>query len=217
MNFELARFNMVEQQIRTSMPLRAEVRDLLLTVPRETFVPTAWRHQAFSDAEIPLGDEAAMFAPRIAARIVQALSPRKYENVLEIGTGSGYTAALLAVHADHVTSLEIRPDLAAAARDNLRQAGIGNVDVLAEDGFATVPAPQSYSVIAVSGAVADIPQSLLSALKVGGRLLAFVGQAPCQQLRLVTRLDDASYLGRDLMETVVAPLRNLPKTSSFRL
>jgi len=217
MNFELARFNMVEQQIRTSMPLRAEVRDLLLTVPRETFVPTAWRHQAFSDAEIPLGDEAAMFAPRIAARIVQALSPRKYENVLEIGTGSGYTAALLAVHADHVTSMEIRPDLAAAARDNLRQAGIGNVDVLAEDGFATVPPAQSYSVIAVSGAVADIPQSLLSALKVGGRLLAFVGQAPCQQLRLVTRLDDASYLGRDLMETVVAPLRNLPKTSSFRL
>jgi protein-L-isoaspartate(D-aspartate) O-methyltransferase len=217
MNFELARFNMVEQQIRTSMPLRAEVRDLLLTVPRETFVPTAWRHQAFSDVEIPLGDEAAMFAPRIDARIVQALSPRKYENVLEIGTGSGYTAALLAVHADHVTSLEIRPDLAAAARDNLRQAGIGNVDVLAEDGFATVPPAQSYSVIAVSGAVADIPQSLLSALKVGGRLLAFVGQAPCQQLRLVTRLDDASYLGRDLMETVVAPLRNLPKTSSFRL
>ena len=217
MNFELARFNMVEQQIRTSMPLRAEVRDLLLTVPRETFVPTAWRHQAFSDVEIPLGDEAAMFAPRIAARIVQALSPRKYENVLEIGTGSGYTAALLAVHADHVTSMEIRPDLAAAARDNLRQAGIGNVDVLAEDGFATVPPAQSYSVIAVSGAVADIPQSLLSALKVGGRLLAFVGQAPCQQLRLVTRLDDASYLGRDLMETVVAPLRNLPKTSSFRL
>jgi len=217
MNFELARFNMVEQQIRTSMPLRAEVRDLLLTVPRETFVPTNWRHQAFSDVEIPLGDEAAMFAPRIDARIVQALSPRKYENVLEIGTGSGYTAALLAVHADHVTSLEIRPDLAAAARDNLRQAGIGNVDVLAEDGFAKVPAAQSYSVIAVSGAVADIPQSLLSALKVGGRLLAFVGQAPCQQLRLVTRVDDASYLGRDLMETVVAPLRNLPKTSSFRL
>jgi protein-L-isoaspartate(D-aspartate) O-methyltransferase len=217
MNSELARFNMVEQQIRTSMPLRAEVRDLLLTVPRETFVPTAWRHQAFSDFEIPLGEEAAMFAPRIDARIVQALSPRKYENVLEIGTGSGYTAALLAVHADHVTSLEIRPDLAATARDNLRQAGIGNVDVLAEDGFAKAPAAQSYSVIVVSGAVADIPQSWLSALKVGGRLLAFVGQAPCQQLRLVTRVDDASYLGRDLMETVVAPLRNLPRTSSFRL
>jgi protein-L-isoaspartate(D-aspartate) O-methyltransferase len=202
MNTEQARFNMVEQQIRPSAPLREDVRELLLAVPREDFVPTAFRHLAFADVEIPLDDGATMLPPRIDALAIQALNPKKHDKVLEIGTGSGFMAALLAVHAEYVTTVEILPHLADQARANLQRAGVDNAAVIAGDGLAELP---------------DVPRGVLTRLKVGGRLFAFVGSAPLQTAVLVTRVGDQDFRYRRLFETFVAPLRLAKASAKFEL
>ncbi len=217
MNIEQARLNMVEQQIRPSAPLREDVRELLLAVPREDFVPAAWRHLAFADVEIPLGDDAVMLLPRNEARAIQALSPKKHEKVLEIGAGSGYMAALLAVHALRVTAVEIVPRLASCAERNLRRAAIANVDVIVGDGLAEPAGAEAFNAIMVSGGLPEIPRDLLARLKVGGRLFAFVGVAPVQTACLVTRIGEADFRSRRLFETLVAPLRNAPAGTKFEL
>jgi protein-L-isoaspartate(D-aspartate) O-methyltransferase len=218
MNFEQARYNMVEQQIRSSEPLREDMRELLHVVRREEFVPPAYRHLAFADVALPLGHGATMLTPRIEAAAVQALRPRKQENVLEIGTGSGYVAALLAVHANHVTSIEIVPELADCARANLHRAGLGNVTVEAGDGFVVSRSVGAqFDVIMLCGGLAEIPAELLGRLKVGGRLLGFVGKAPVQTARLVTCVGAGAYRGQGLFETCVAQLRNAPVGTEFTL
>ena len=218
MNLELARFNMVEQQIRPSEPLHEEVRELLHFVRREDFVPAAQRHLAFADAALPLGHGAAMLTPRVEAAAVQALRPRKHENVLEIGAGSGYLAALLAVHANRLTTMEIVPELADLARANLRRAGIHNVDVETGDGFALARATAGhFDVMMLSGGVAQVPGELLARLKVGGRLFAFVGKAPVQTARLYICLGAGNHRIQNLFETCVTDLRNVPLNAEFTL
>ena len=215
MNFELARFNMVEQQIRSGLPLREDVRQLLLATPRECFVPTARRALAFADTAIALEAGATMLSPRLEAAVIQALAPRKHETALEIGTGSGYSAALLAARADHVVSYEIDPVVAAAARRNLAAAGVHNVDVINADGLAVRHAAASFGLVSLSGGVAAVGEDLLAALKSGGRLLAFVGHPPCQKLRLYTRSGDAAPRSQDLAETSV-PLLQAAMPSRFQ-
>jgi protein-L-isoaspartate(D-aspartate) O-methyltransferase len=218
MNIEQARFNMVEQQIRSSVHLRQDVRELLFAVPREDFVPAARRHLAFADAEIPLGDGATMLPPRTEARAIQALGLKKHEKVLEVGAGSGYMAALLAVHAERVTTIEIVPRLADLARGNLHRAGIGNVTVVTGDGLAAGPADSdSVNAIMVSGGLGTIPGCLLARLKMGGRLFAFVGDAPVQTACLATRVGDEDFRIQRLFEGLVAPLRNAPAHTPFAL
>jgi protein-L-isoaspartate(D-aspartate) O-methyltransferase len=218
MNLEQARYNMVEQQIRPSEPLREDVRELLHVVRREDFVPAALRHLAFADCPLPLGHGAAMLTPRAEAAAVQALVPRKHEHVLEIGTGSGYMAALLAIHADRVVSVEIVTELAESARANLERAGISNVVVETGNGFTVAGAGSDrYDVIMVSGGVTEIPAELLAKLKVGGRLLGFVGSAPVQTARLFTRVGDTAYRSRGLFETDIEPLRQVPVRREFLL
>jgi protein-L-isoaspartate(D-aspartate) O-methyltransferase len=216
MNLEQARYNMVEQQIRPSEPLREDVRELLHLIRREDFAPTGLRHLAFADCRLPLGHGAAMLSPRVEAAALQALKLRKHENVLQIGTGSGYLAALLAVHADHVLSFEIEPELAATARANLQRAGIGNVSVEVGDGFAATRAGHDqYDVIVVAGGMADVPADLLAKLKVGGRLFGFFGAAPALTARLVTRVGDIAYRSQGLFETDVELLCNAPQRDGF--
>jgi protein-L-isoaspartate(D-aspartate) O-methyltransferase len=217
MNTEQARFNMVEQQIRPSASLREDVRELLLAVPREDFVPPAFRHLAFADVEIPLGDGAAMLLPRIEALAIQALNPRKHDSVFEIGAGSGLMAALLAVHAAHVTTIEILPRLVEKARGNLHRAGVANVEVIAGDGLAEFPDSASFTVVMVSGGLPDVPRGLLARLKVGGRLFAFVGVAPVQTAVLATRVGEDEYRYHRLFETFVAPLRLAKASAAFEL
>jgi protein-L-isoaspartate(D-aspartate) O-methyltransferase len=218
MNLEHARFNMVEQQIRSSEHLREDVRELLHLVHREEFVPAGFRHLAFADIAFPLGHGAAMLTPRVEAAVVQALKPRKHEMVLEIGTGSGYLAALLAVHADRVSSIEIVPELADFARANLYRAGIGNVGVETGDGFASgLRGNEQFDVIMLSGGLAEVPRELLARLRVGGRLLGFVGQAPVQTARLFTRVGDSGFRNQGLFETSVDSLVNVPLKSTFAL
>ncbi|MGZ5651717.1 MAG: protein-L-isoaspartate O-methyltransferase family protein, partial [Usitatibacter sp.] len=133
MNFEQARFNMIEQQIRPWEVLDPQVLELLFEVKRENFVPPEHREIAFADLEIPLGHGEAMMQPKVEARILQELALQPHETVYEVGTGSGYLTALLSWRARHVTSAEIHPDFKARAADNLRAAGISNVTLLEGD------------------------------------------------------------------------------------
>lgn len=215
MNFEQARFNMIEQQVRTWSVLNQDVLDLLFTVRREDFVPLAYRNLAYADSEIPLGHGAVMLAPRIEAHILQALNLRRHERVLEIGAGSGYMAALLAAHASQVWSIEIRPELAQMARDNLQRAGIASVTVETGDGLQGLSVNAPYDAIVISGAVPKVPQILLEQLKVGGRLVAIVGQAPVMEMQRITRVGDTAWSTLNLLETSTAPLANAPRGDVF--
>ncbi len=216
MNFEQARFNMVEQQLRPGKVLNPDVLEVLFVVKREEFVPPAHRRLAFADTQIPLGgaDGARMFSPRVEAHALQALAMKKHENVLEVGTGSGYMAALLGAHADHVRSIEIDPQLAEMARANLGRAGVTNVAVEVGNGLAGAPAHAPYDAIMVSGAVATVPQALLDQLKPGGRLFAIEGAAPAMEAVLYTRVGQG-FPRVAVFETVVDSLRDTEPAPAF--
>jgi protein-L-isoaspartate(D-aspartate) O-methyltransferase len=187
MNVEQARFNMIEQQIRTWEVLDDTVLSLLSVVKREEFVPPAHRSMAFVDTEVPLPNGQSMLAPKVEARILQELAVQRHERVLEVGTGSGYMAALLAHKAQHVTTLEIDPELAKFASDNLKRAWVMNVTVMNVDASKAPPVDGPFDVIVLSGSVAAVPPALLGQLKPGGRLAAIVGQLPMMRAELVTR------------------------------
>jgi len=222
MNFEQARFNMIEQQIRPWNVLDAEVLELLSVVKREDFVPPAHKALAFADMELPLrpGEEAlrlgqCMLAPKVEARMLQDLAIQPTEKVLEIGTGSGYMAALLAQRAQRVISLEIDPELVTLARTNLQKAGISNVDVRQADGSKGVPVEGPFDVIVLSGSVAEVPHKLLEHLKRGGRLMAIVGEQPVMRATLITRTSEAEYRTSQGWDTVAPRLLNFREHSRF--
>lgn len=223
MNFEQARFNMIEQQIRPWEVLDTQVLSLLAMVKREDFVPKAHQNLAFADLEIPLpphrDSSQCMLSPKVEARLLQDLGVQKHEKVLEIGAGSGYMAALLAHRAQQVITLEIEPALAAMAREQLRQAGIYNAQVLELDGAGPLSAPElagSFDVILLSGSVAEIPSALKAKLKVGGRLAAIVGTEPVMCATLLTRVSEQSWRTEQNWETVAPRLRHFPEPSAFR-
>ncbi|HSN64363.1 MAG: protein-L-isoaspartate O-methyltransferase [Azonexus sp.] len=206
MNIEQARFNMIEQQIRPWEVLDPEVLDLLFVVKREDFVPAAYRNLAFADMEIPIGSGQVMLAPRVEARLMQELGIRNTDKVLEIGTGSGYMAALLAARADHVVTVESRPEIAEFARQNLERAGVANVTIEIGDGANGWAQRGSYDAIVVSGALPSLPDALLKQLRLGGRLAAIVGEAPVMEAQLVTCSAEGVYNTINLFETVVPAL-----------
>ena len=215
MNIEQARFNMIEQQIRPWNVLDQDVLDLLHVVKREQFVPPSYANLAFADVEIPLPAGESMLAPKIEARILQEVQVKPQDNVLLVGAGSGYLAALLAYKARQVTAVEIVPELKELAHANLAKAGVTNVKVElgnAAEGWAN-GAP--YDVIVVAGALALLPEGLLKELNVGGRLVAIVGEAPVMSCNLVTRVGDAAYDTVKVFETNVKPLTGAPVPSHF--
>jgi len=215
MNFEQARSNMVEQQIRTWEVLDQAVLDLLYAVPREDFVPPPYRTLAFADMEIPIGEGEKMMAPKLEARIVQAVAPRKSERVLEVGTGSGYLTALLAHRAAHVHSVEIRPALAAFGRANLERHGADNVTPEIGDAARGWPTRAPYDVIVLTGSTPVLPKALLEQLSPGGRLFAVVGEAPVMVARLVTCSAPGALRSVELFDTLLAPLANAEQPPRF--
>ncbi|WP_297359924.1 protein-L-isoaspartate O-methyltransferase [Thauera sp.] len=215
MNFEKARFNMVEQQIRPWEVLDPDVLDLLMSVKREEFVPAAHRELAFADVEIPIGCGQVMLKPVIEGKVLQALRPAKPDQVLEIGTGSGWFAALLAARAEWVRTIEIEPELVKLASANLARNGVDNVVVVQGDGIAGWPDRAPYDIIVVSGGLPFVPQALLEQLKVGGRLFAFVGEAPVMKARLITCEAEGRFSTEDIFETVVPTLKNAPQRDGF--
>ena len=210
---------MIEQQIRPWDVLDLEVLDLLASIRREDYVPAEHRALAFFDMEIPLGDGSVpgqvMLSPKVEARMLQDLHVQKHESVLEIGTGSGFMAALLAHRAAQVLSLEIDPALAARAAETLRQNGVANVEVRNADGAVPLPSGPSFDVIVLSGSVARIPQNLLGSLKVGGRLAAIVGEEPMMRAHFVTRTSESKWDTVQPWDTVAPRLLNFPEPSRF--
>ncbi|KVA73697.1 protein-L-isoaspartate O-methyltransferase [Burkholderia ubonensis] len=216
MNIEQARFNMIEQQIRPWDVLDLEVLGLLSIVKRENFVPAAYRDLAFADLELPLPGGHKMLFPRVEARVLQELAVKKHENVLLIGAGSGYLAALFAARAQHVTAVEIDPVVAKLAEDNLRNNGVTNAEVVLGDGSRGWPAKAPYDVICVAGGLPVVPQEMLEQLKIGGRLSAFVGGRPVMKAQIITRIDDKQYRVADVFETYVDHLVNAIEPSRFK-
>lgn len=218
---EQARFNMIEQQIRPWEVLDQSVLDLLLQVRREEFVPPHLRALAFVDFELPLNIDGivtgeAMLAPKVEARLLQELGIHPHEQVLEVGTGSGYMAALAAHKAQTVWTIEIDPRLQAFGAANLARAGVRNARVEGGDGCAGWPAHAPYDVIIMSGSLPFLPQALLDQLKIGGRLAAIVGNAPAMSAQILTRTGKNAFEPLALFETCTKPLRNALHPPAFR-
>lgn len=216
MNIEQARFNMIEQQIRPWNVLDQDVLDTLVVVKREQFVPVAAKALAFVDTDIPLGGGEAMFTPKLEARLLQEVQLKKHETVLEIGTGSGYMAALLAHKGRSVTTVEISPTLKALAESNLANAGISNVTVVAGNGAQGWEQGAPYDVIIISGALEVLPEAFLKQVKVGGRIAAIIGQAPVMSCNIITRVSDTGFDTVKVFETNVKYLSDAAVLSHFK-
>ena len=224
MNTELARFNMIEQQIRPWDVLDPSVLTLLSTVRREDFLPPALRALAFVDTQVPLlgttaGHESAcMLEPKVEARLLQELQVQRHEKVLEIGSGSGFMAALLAHRAQWVHTLECEPQLVKLARASLARNGVANVsvhEVSVAAGATGLAAEGPFDVILLSGSVAEVPPALLQQLKAGGRLAAIVGSEPVMRARLYTRVGEAAFNQVDLFDTVTPRLAGFGEPTRF--
>ena len=215
MNFEQARFNMIEQQIRPWDVLDPSVLALLAVVKREDFVPAAYRNMAFTDVELPLANGQKMLPPRVEARWMQELKIERHEKVLEIGTGSGYMAALLGHKAQQVFTVEKDEQLAAQARDALRRNGVLNVTVVTGDGVKGLAGEAPFDVILLSGSVPQAPQALLEQLKIGGRMGVIVGDEPAMSARIITRTGEREFATKNLFETVVQRLDGFDTGSHF--
>ena len=214
LDVERARFNMVEQQIRTWEVLDQNVLDLLFVIRREEFVPPAYRMLAFADLEIPLRPGAGMWSPKMEARVLQELEIESGESVLEIGTGSGYLTALLSGMGARVTSVEIDPDLAAEAKTKLGRAGAGSIELEVGDG-ARGWGSGTYDAIVLTGSTPLLPDRFVEQLNPGGRVFAVVGEAPAMAARLVRWMAPGALSTRTLFETVLAPLTNAAVAAQF--
>ena len=222
MNTDVARFNMIEQQIRPWNVLDPQVLKSLSLLPREKFVPAAYQALAFADVEIPLADTATarssglmMLPPRLDARLVQSGDIKPSDKVLEVGTGSGYMAALLATQAAQVISVELVAEQAARARQNLAAAGIGNVQVEVGDGLPGWAAQAPYDVIVLSGGVSHVPQELLKQLRPGGRLIAMVGDESLMQVQRISCASTGVFSSTNLFETAAPMLKCAQAESTF--
>lgn len=215
MNIEQARYNMVEQQIRTWDVLNQDVLDLLFRLRREDFVPELRRAMAFVDMEIPLGFGQAMWTPKLEARIIQELVIRPTDRVLEIGTGSGYLTALLAADSAEVVSVDIVPEFTASATQTLRAHGIHNVTLHTGDAARDWPDDAGFDVIVLTGSTPLLSDAFRRRLKVGGRMFAIVGEAPVMQAQLITCTAPGATRSVVLFETCVAPLLNAPHPVAF--
>lgn len=215
MNIEQARFNMVEQQIRTWEVLDQQVLDLLLRAHREDYVPQQHRALAFADMEIPLGQGEKMLAPKMEARMLQELALRPGDKILEVGTGSGYMTALLASLGGHVYSVDIIPEFTKAASARLAAHGIANATLDAGDAARGWDRYGPYDAIALTGSVPVLPDAFLKSLRPGGRLIAVVGEPPVMEARLVTCVAPGAYNTAQLFETCIAPLKNAVQLEKF--
>jgi protein-L-isoaspartate(D-aspartate) O-methyltransferase len=217
MNFQRARFNMVEQQIRTWDVLDQRVLNIIRDTPREDYVPDAFRNLAYADISIPLEEGEVMMPPREEARLLQALQLKRDDRVLEVGTGSGYLTALLAQLSGQVVSVEISETLATQARPVLKAHGIKNVVVEVGDAVRGWESAAPYDAIAVTGSLPIMEERFQHQLKLGGRLFVIVGQAPAMEALLITRRGEDDWARESLFETVVPALRGAKEPDRFVL
>ena len=215
MNFEQARFNMVEQQIRPWEVLDGRVLSLLENIHREDFVPVRYRKLAFADLAIPLDCDQVMMRPKIEARMLQALELSEDETVLEIGTGSGFITACLAGLAKHVVSVEIFPELHEAAGLKLKDKGIDNVELFVGDVMRGWQPEQAHDVVVVTGSVPEVPEQFLGWVNPGGRLFVVTGDSPAMEAYVMNRLDVTEWSQESLFETDLPRLVNAEQAPEF--
>lgn len=214
MQTEFARVQMITQQVRAWDVLDERVLDTMRRTPREFFVPERYAGLAFADTEIPLGDGRHMLAPKVVGRLLQALQAEPGMRALVVGCGTGYVPACLSAMGASVRAIEIRPELAAAARVNLKRAGFGQVEVLTGDTF-NLDLGRDYAVIAVCGALPLYDDRFARALAVGGRLFVVVGDSLPQEALLVTRTADGTWDSSALFETALEALDGAPRPERF--
>ena len=216
MNFEVARTQMLSQQLRAWDVLDDRVLRAFAETPREDFVPSHYRDLAFADVEIPLSHGQSMLAPKVEGRILQALQVEPIDDVLVVGTGSGYLTACVARLAKQVTSVDIFPDLVAAAAPKLAACGLRNVELTAADAL-TLPHRGQFDAIAVTASVPELDEHFTAMLRPQGRLFIVVGRAPAMEARLITLQPNGTMTTDGLFETVLAPLINAEHPEPFVL
>jgi protein-L-isoaspartate(D-aspartate) O-methyltransferase len=217
LNIELARRNMVEQQVRPWEVIDQRVLDLIGRAPREDYVPAAYRNLAFADLNLPIGHGQVMMAPKYEARILQELDIGPKDRILEIGTGSGFFTSLLAALGASVTSVEILPELKAGAEKALAAHGVKNVTVELGDGAQGWDRNGPYDVIVLTGSTPVLPETFAKNLAPVGRLFAVVGRAPAMEARVIRRIDDNDVETRSLFETDLPALVNAFDPPKFSL
>lgn len=215
LNFAQARYNMVEQQVRPWEVLDQRVLDLMQAMPREHFVPDAYRGLAYADTFIPLGHGATMLSPKLEGRIMQAVNVQIRDTVLEIGTGSGYLTSLLANAGQHVRSVDIVPEFTKNAAAKLAGLGIHNVSLETGDGLDGWPQHAPYDVIVAGGSLPVLRNTLQEQLSVGGRLFVVIGVSPVMEACLITRVGQAQWRSENLFETDIPPLRGAVSAPTF--
>ncbi|MDZ7661040.1 MAG: protein-L-isoaspartate O-methyltransferase [Thiohalophilus sp.] len=217
MNFEQARLNMIEQQIRPWEVLDQQVLDLLVEVPREDFVPPEFRKLAFTDMNIPLGHDEVMMSPKLEARMLQALEIKPGDTILEVGTGSGYVTALLGRLGKHVYSVDIHGDFVESAQTKLSAHNIHNVTLDVGDAAHGWDMHAPYDVICLTGSLPILPKAFMHQLKVGGRLFAIVGDPPAMDVIVLTRVGQEDWAREYIFETDLRPLKNAEQPERFVL
>ena len=215
MDIEQARFNMIEQQIRPWDVLNTEVLDVIQSVPREQFVPEEHKKLAFADLEIPIGHDQVMMSPKVEARILQALQILPSDDVLEVGTGSGYLAACLAAMASHVTTVEYHADLSSSARQNCEQNNSTNIEFVVGNVFDQLSSLSTYDLIAVTASVPEYTPQFAKHLNINGRLFIIVGQRPVMSAMLISCVAENEYRQEILFETEIPPLLTSSKEKVF--
>lgn len=217
MNFERARFNMIEQQIRPWMVLDPDVLDTLGGLPRHEFVPEAYRRLAYADTRIPIGHGQSMMAPVVEGRLLQALEILPEDRILEVGTGTGFLTACLARLGSHVDSVDIHDDFTATARDRLAEHGFDNIAVNSGDAARGWSGDRPWDVIVLTGAVPEVPDAYRRALAPGGRLFAIIGDEsqPIMEAVRITRVDTDEWAEESLFETWIAVLDNIARPIHF--
>lgn len=221
MNFEKARFNMVEQQVRPWEVFDQRVLDVLHAVPREDFVPEQYRQQAYADLQIPLAHQQVMLAPVVEARILQAMQIQPEDTVLEIGTGSGYLATCLASLSKRVISVDIFPEFTDAAHKKLSGLSINgnvidsNVEFVQADVMSGWQPAEAVDAVIISGALPELPDTMRHWLKPAGRLFAVIGNSPSRQAQLITRESESDWLTENLFETDMPELLNTERKQPF--
>jgi len=216
MNFNTARENMLLNQVRTWDYVSPDIIEIMRKLQREEFVPVEHRKLAFSDLEIPLDHNEMMMKPIVEGRILQALELTGDENILEIGTGSAYMTALLALSSKHVTSIDIHQGFIDSAIDKLAEANISNVDCLNQD-FFSLSLTDQYDRIIITGSVEEVPEFLFKNLNKNGKIFAIIGDNPIMEACIISIKDEKEKQVESLFETVVKPLTSPEEISIFEL
>jgi len=217
MDIEQARINMIEQQIRPWDVLDIDVLKIIKETPREKFVPSQYTKLAFSDLEIPIDHGQSMMAPKVEARMLQALQIGPSDKILEIGTGTGFITACLAKLGNYVDTIEYYPDLSTNAQSILNQQAINNVTFINGDALINLDTKQNYDVIAVTASMPVQSNIFDKILANNGRMFIVTGKAPVMQAQLITRIDSNGLSYTNLFETNLGPLVGIKEPQVFQL